>query len=88
MDRPTGFTYEKQQEHLDALLLGLCLERPHPSPHSTCEWTDLTLPVLIAILLLAPPLQDATVLALLERIEGAVAVRTLSYHPLLGSTLK
>jgi len=70
-------------ERLDALLLGLCQDRqaggPALPPGCSCEWTDLTLPVLTAILLVTapylPPLGDATVLALLERLEGAVAVR-------------
>lgn len=68
-----------KQEHLDSLLLGLCTlptpSTPSTPPTPTAEWTDLTLPVLTAVLLLAPPLGPGTVLALLERVDGAVAVR-------------
>lgn len=68
------------QEHLDALLLGLC-QTPSPSSDTgECTWTDLTLPVLTAVLLSTSSsstssLGDGTVLALLERVEETVAVR-------------
>lgn len=44
---------------------------------AAAEWTDLTLPVLTSVLLRAPPLGLGTVLALLERADGAVAVCAL-----------
>lgn len=46
-------------------------------PMQAAEWTDLTLPVLTSVLLRAPPLGHGTVLALLERADGAVAVCAL-----------
>ena len=39
-----------------------------------CEWTDLTLPMLTAILAQRPKLSDETVLCLLERMQGALEV--------------
>ena len=41
----------------------------------TCEWTDLTLPLLTAIVAQRPTLSEETVLMLLERMLGALEVR-------------
>lgn len=41
----------------------------------TCEWTDLSLPLLTAIVAQQPVLSDETVLILLERMLGALEVR-------------
>ncbi len=71
-----------EDEHLGALLRGLCgvqLLRMLPEDDKgggrhMCEWTDLTLPVLTAILAQRPTLSDETVLCLLERMQGALEV--------------
>ena len=73
-------THTHTQQHLGLLLQGLCgvrlLEEGEGGGGGVrvCEWTDLTLPVLTAILTQRPPLSDEIVLCLLERMLSAVEV--------------